>query len=134
MATPLTALAIEKASADEARQEIPDGGQRGLYLVIQAERLDEFGAPVLAHKSFCVRYRWDGKSRKITLGTYPELSLKDARGQAREVIRKVQLAAEMERDDPNRIDPAVAKKERREAAKRNHYEDVVKLYIEKYAE
>jgi len=35
MAKALTAVAVERARAGSVRREIPDGGCRGLYLVVQ---------------------------------------------------------------------------------------------------
>jgi len=58
MAKALTTVAVRNAKPGIARREIPDGGCRGLYLVVQSS-----GA-----KSWAVRYRHDGKPRKFTLG------------------------------------------------------------------
>src|SRR4029453_9887275 len=109
MAKKLTELAVKNAQAGDVRQEIADGGQRGLYLVIQPSGV----------KSWACRYRWDGKNRKLTLGPYPELSLKDARREGAEVIRNVTLARAKEHGDPARIDPADARSARRRAAHTN---------------
>jgi hypothetical protein len=49
--------------------EHPDGNVRGLYLNVQAS----------GHKSWTVRYRVAGKPKKLTLGGYPALDLKEAR-------------------------------------------------------
>ena len=53
----LTDIAIKNLKPAATRREIPDPGQRGLYVVIQPT-----GA-----KSFAVRYRYGGKPRKLTL-------------------------------------------------------------------
>ena len=55
----LTARAVEGIKPDpDKRLEIPDGGVRGLYLVVQPS-----GA-----RSWAVRYRYAGKPAKLTLG------------------------------------------------------------------
>src|SRR4029079_14431143 len=53
----LTAKKIENIKPTEARQEIPDSGCRGLYLIVQPS----------GRKSWAVRYRFEGKPRKLTL-------------------------------------------------------------------
>jgi integrase len=70
MARGLTAKAIENAKPGPTRREIPDAGCRGLYLVVQPS-----GA-----RSWAVRYRHEGQSRKLTLPGL--LSLAAARKQA----------------------------------------------------
>jgi integrase len=61
------------------RREIADAGCPGLYLVVQPS-----GA-----KSWAFRYRHAGLSRKLTLGSYPAVSLQQARRRAREAQNKV---------------------------------------------
>jgi integrase len=79
-ARPLTARGIEALQSDPvARREIPDGGAGGLYLVIQPS-----GA-----KSWAVRYRHDGKPRKMTLGAWPATGLADARRAAERALDAV---------------------------------------------
>ena len=78
MARPLNATIVENHRAEPSRRvEVPDGAIVGLYLVVQPS-----GA-----KSWAVRYRAAGQSRKVTLGPYPRLSLKEARESARETLR-----------------------------------------------
>lgn len=94
MAKPLTAQAIERIKADpEKRLEIADGLLPGFYVVVQPS----------GRKSFAVRYRADGRPRKLTIGPFPRLSLADAREAARTALRAV---------DEGR-DPAAEKKEAR---------------------
>ncbi len=69
----LTARAVAAAKPGPARQEIADAGQPGLYLVVQPS-----GA-----KSWAVRYRFDGRTRKLTLGPVGAVSLATAREKAR---------------------------------------------------
>jgi len=109
MAKALTAVAVAKARAGSVRREIPDGGCRGLHLVIQSS----------GHKSWALRYRSRGRTVKFTLGPVligagaesdnaPQLdtplSLAAARELATRTLREVQAGR----------DPAEAKRRRRE--------------------
>lgn len=86
MAKVLTTRTIEAMRPDPAKRiELPDGGLPGLYLVVQPS-----GA-----KSWATRYRYNGTSRKATLGRYPALGLADARTKAREMLAAVSTG-----DDP----------------------------------
>ncbi len=80
MARALTTKAVEAAQPSDDRREIPDGSMPGLYLVIQPS-----GA-----KSWAVRYRAQGKPRKLTIGRYPTFGLADARKAAGEALRAVE--------------------------------------------
>jgi hypothetical protein len=78
MARPLNATIVENHRPDPSRRvEVPDGAIVGLYLVVQPS----------GSKSWAVRYRSAGLSRKVTQGPYPRLSLKEARESARERAR-----------------------------------------------
>jgi integrase len=79
MPKPLTVKGVEAATPLANRTEVPDGALPGLYLVVQPS-----GA-----KSWAVRYRHADRPRKMTLGPYPALGLKDAREAARSAIRIV---------------------------------------------
>lgn len=68
----LSDVFIRKVAPTDRRQEIPDGGAPGLYLVVQTS-----GA-----KSWAVRYSRAGKVQKSTLGRYPAMTLAEARKQA----------------------------------------------------
>jgi integrase len=72
-----TDIAIRNLKAGTMRQEIPDPGCRGLYVVVQPS-----GA-----RSFAVRYRLAGKSRKLTLA--PGISLAGARKLAADAMLEV---------------------------------------------
>lgn len=96
MAKTLTVASVERAKPGPARREIPDGLLPGLFLIVQPS-----GA-----KSWAVRYRHGGKSRKVTLGTANVLSLPEAREAGREALRAVVGGA----------DPAAMKKAARKAA------------------
>jgi hypothetical protein len=76
--TRLTDAAAHKRKPSDKRVEIHDGN--GLYFVIQPS-----GA-----KSWAYRYRVDGKSRKLTLGSFPALGVAEARQSAAGAAVKVQ--------------------------------------------
>ena len=74
----LTEAAVEKVTPATARREIPDGG--GLYLIVHPSGV----------KTWAVRYRRDGVSRKFTVpGAYPAIDLKAARKAAKAALRRV---------------------------------------------
>jgi len=79
MAKPLTTKAIENLKPSAARREIPDGEVRGLYLQIFPS----------GKASWCFRYRFAGRTRKLTIGLSPEIGLKDARDLARKAYLTV---------------------------------------------
>ena len=80
MTTALTQLAIDNLKPGPARREMPDGKERGLFLVLQPT-----GA-----MSWAFRYRLNGKPKKLTIGAYPAVSLAKARAEAARA--KVSLA------------------------------------------
>ena len=94
MAKALSAKSIENLKPGTARREIPDG--RGLYLVVQPSGV----------KSWAVRYRSSGKPRKLTLGTFPAVSLAQARSQAAVALETVAKGT----------DPAAEKRDTAKAA------------------
>jgi integrase len=57
----LTDLSIKNLKPGTARREIPDPGCAGLYLIVQPS----------GHKSFAVRFRFQGKPKKLSLGAIP---------------------------------------------------------------
>jgi integrase len=93
----LTDRTVETARPSKTRRELPDDVLPGFYLVVQPS-----GA-----RSWAVRYRAAGRTRKHTIGAYPKLGLKEARDLARTAIRSV-----AEGSDPHAIKVAA-----REAAK-----------------
>ena len=105
MAKALTAITCRNARAGATRREIPDGGCRGLYLVIQPS----------GHKSWCTRFRFRGAPRKLTLGPFladgqqganaaPELDTPLTLAAARE------LAARAKREAKGGVDPTAQKR------------------------
>lgn len=94
---PLTDIALKAAKPTEKTQRLFDGG--GLYLEISTT----------GGKWWRFKYRFDGKEKRLSLGVYPDVSLKDARERRDEmrrlvandvdpgVNRKIQKAAKLER-------------------------------------
>src|SRR5262245_19505377 len=114
----LTAKAIENLKPTAVRREIPDSGCRNLYAVVQPT----------GRKGWAVRYRYRGKSRKLTLDA--GLTLAAARQAATAALR------ELERGN----DPAALKFDARAKAeqaaadrKRDTVEHHAGLFIEQYA-
>lgn len=116
MAKALTVKFIENIKPTSSRQEIPDGGMAGLYLIVQAS-----GA-----MSWAVRYRYGGKPKKVTIGSYPAYGLADARKAASAIMRSVS-----EGQDP-------AQEKRQAALERadqsNYIDDVLDNFISRHVE
>ena len=75
-------------------------------------------------KTFIYMYRFEGTARRMTLGTYPALTL----SQAHEIHAKAKL--ELERGtDPN-VESVQVKKQAREA---HTVKELVHVYVERYA-
>src|SRR5262245_7140372 len=92
----ITPLAVKAAKPRQQRYEIPDGGVRGLYLVVQPSGV----------KSWAHRYVFVGVRRKDTLGNVSEISLAAAR----------RLVAEARHQLEQGIDPAAHRRAGRVAA------------------
>lgn len=92
----LKAVTVEALQATDKRQEIPDDLCTGLYLVVQPT----------GKKSWQVRYRHGGVHRRMTLASYPVMSLADARSRARDVM----AAASEGRDPAEEVKAAKAPK------------------------
>jgi integrase len=108
----LTDTAIRTAKAGEADRKLAD--EKGLYLLVTTT----------GSKLWRLKYRVDGKEKKLALGAYPEVSLKDARA-ARDAARKVAQSGG---------DPALAKREDRIAkriASANTFGAIAEEYIAK---
>jgi integrase len=75
----LTTKTIENLRPGTARLEIPDALMPGLYLVLQPS-----GA-----RSWAVRYRYAGRTRKHTVGAWPAIDLATARRLAAKALRAV---------------------------------------------
>lgn len=117
MAKALTVKAIEALKGGVSRKEVPDGVLAGLYLVVQPS-----GA-----KSWAVRYRVAGQSKKLTLGQWPAIDL----GSARDIARKA-LVTVAEGSDPNAQKKAAKQSASDAAAARDRVEEVVASFVERY--
>lgn len=115
----LTVRGIEALKGGPVRTEIPDGLIPGLYLVCQSTGV----------KSWAVRYRAGGRTRKHTLGRYPVIDLANAREIARRTLVEVASGR----------DPAADKAEARRTAaepagpNRDRFDAAAALFIERYA-
>jgi integrase len=114
----LTAKAVENLKPAAVRREVPDSGCRGLYLVLQPS----------GRKAWAVRYRFDGKTRKLTLDA--GLTLAEAREAATSALREVERG-----NDPATIKFEARAQDAAAAAdrKRDTIERLAILFIEQYA-
>src|SRR5215813_11768105 len=118
MAKALTAKYIASIKPTAQTQEIRDGGCRCLYLVVHPT----------GRKSWAVRYRFQGRTRKLTLDS--GLTLAEARTAAAKALQ------ELARGN----DPAVLKFDAQEKAEkaaadrqRDTVEQLAEQFIERYA-
>lgn len=116
MAKALTVKTLENLKPGAARREVPDGLIRGLFFVLQPT----------GKGSWAVRYRSAGRTRKLTLGTYPAIDLKSARELASRALVKAAAG-----DDPAAEKQAAKKSEA--PVERDIVEKVVESFIERYA-
>ncbi len=131
----LTAFAVENTRAGAARREVPDGGCRGLYLVVQASGV----------KSWALRYRRpDGRACKLTLGrvdTSGRPAVKDPQVGGSLTIGEARvLTATVLNSRANGADPAAERqKQKREArtlastAGDRSYPAFARLYVQQHA-
>ncbi len=114
---PLTDTTIRKAKAETRPIKLFDG--RGLFLLVTPK----------GGKWWRFKYRINGKEKQLSLGVYPDVSLKEAR-ERREDARK--LVA-------NSIDPSEQRKAEREThGGKNRFEAIARewfgIYAKKWAE
>ena len=108
----LTDTAIRLVKADTSDRKLADS--KGLYLLVTAS----------GSKLWRLKYRIDGKEKKLALGSYPEVSLKMARAR-RDAARQSAQAGS---------DPSIAKREARIAkriAAANTFGGIAEEYIAK---
>lgn len=73
-------------------------------------------------KTFCYRYRVNGKKRRYTIGQFPGISLRKAREKVREL--KVEVN--------NGFDPQVEKRKKRYLPESKDFEELVDIYKKRY--
>lgn len=112
-----TVKSIENIKPTSSRQEIPDGGLPGLYLIVQPKR-EKGGKELAPVMSWAVRYRFSGKPKKFTIGSYPAYKLADARKSAGAALRAVAEGR----------DPALEKK----IAKRSQADDLIENVLDDF--
>lgn len=76
----LTELQLKNAkpSADKAQYEIRDGKIAGLFVRVSKDA-----------KTFVLKYRFEGRSLRLTIGRYPDLSLLEARNLAQDARSRI---------------------------------------------
>lgn len=108
----LTDTAIRLAKAEASDRKLADG--KGLYLLVTAS----------GSKLWRLKYRIDGKEKKLALGSYPDVGLKQARAR-RDAARQSAQAGS---------DPSIAKREARIAkriAAANTFAGIADEYVAK---
>ena len=107
----LTARFVETVSTDLDREAHPDCGIRGLELRVTK----------LGRKSWTLRYRRksDGKLRRLTLGTFPTISLEEARQTSKEHLAAI----------GRRADPAGVIQDQKKA---ETFAEIVEQWIERH--
>lgn len=111
---PLTDAALRKAKRREKPYKISD--ERGLYVEVRPN----------GGKWWRLRYRYAGKQKLLALGTYPDVTLKEAR-QKRDKARQLLTDG---------IDPSAHKKQQKREAKiaaANSFESVAREFIARQA-
>ena len=110
----LTDKAVQNAAPGPKRKEIPDAAMPGLYMLLQPT-----GA-----KSWAYRFRFGGKTRKLTLGRYPKVGLAGARKLAREAELEIRQGK----------DPAQAKvaAQRKTATVEELCRDFISIYAKEH--
>jgi len=107
---PLTDTACRNAKCPPDKPRIRLADAQGLYLEVCA-----------AGKYWRLKYRHAGKEKRISLGVYPEVSLKDARAKRDEARQKLASG----------VDPSAARQEARQAlrvALDNSFENVARAW------
>lgn len=110
----LTQKFVESVKPSDRRADYWDDAVRGLSLRVAPAPSDV--------KTWCCLYRnkTDRKVKRVTVGRFPLVSLAEARKAARPILRDASLG----------LDPAAAKKEKRDASS---FADLARTYIERHA-
>ena len=120
MAKVLTQIGIEKFKAPNKRKEVPDAAFSGLYLILQPS----------GKKSFAYRYRYLGKTRKLTLGKFPLISLADARDKAQKAQAQLEKGVDPSSDNksPEAFDDAFEEFLSRHVSQNKSYKEVERQF------
>jgi len=121
MSDVMTARFVESVKPRHVRRAYADGLVPGLELRVAPTGLKAWALRYRVHKRTLADGTKEWVLRRMTLGTYPPLTLADARSQAMAAMRRVESGE----------DPAIAKVERREA---DTMAELVRRYVEEYAE
>jgi integrase len=117
MAKALTTKAIENLKSDpDKRFEVPDPALSGLYLVVQSTGV----------KSWALRYRFEGKPAKLTLGRWPVMGVADARAAAT-------ASLDMLDHGRNPVGEKKAKAEAEVEKERDKVSAVIDLFLKRHA-
>lgn len=114
MTKPLSDKEVKAAKPKEKMYKLFDGG--GLYMEV----------PPKQSKRWRIKYRFDGKEKTLSLGTYPTISLKSARDKREEIKQLLDTG----------IDPSQQRKEKKvqlievQEESENTFTRSAKLYIE----
>ena len=110
----LTVRGIAALKAKAKRYEVWEDGRTGLGVRVST----------VGRKSWVFMYRFNGKPRRMTLGTYPAVGVADAR------VKHARAKADLEKG----IDPGGMEVERRRAERSAEtVADLVEEYLEKWA-
>jgi integrase len=122
----LTAKQVQHLGPLETRYEVPAGPPTGLYLVIQPS----------GTKSWALRYRWHGQTRKLTFPqTYPDMGLAAARAEAtmkldnldNDIDPAAVQAEEIQQEEPNTVKSVVDEWLKREVSKTQTKGEVARI-------
>ena len=128
MAEVLTVPRINKAkpgrdtAGNPVRTEIADARQTGLYLVVQPS----------GKKSWAVRYRVAGVSKKHTLGPYPGIDLAKARKVAGNALMAVAEGRDPSQDKRVAVESAKRAQDEAKRAQRDLFENVAREFVQRY--
>jgi integrase len=110
MTKTLTAIACRNIRAGARRREIPDRGCAGLHLIVQPS----------GHKSWAVRFRYRGQTRKLTLGPFLDNGGQEPGGEPvigapLSLASARELATKALRQAKSGVDPTAEKRKQRVA-------------------
>jgi integrase len=98
----LTDLEVKNAKPEDKTKYLFDG--KGLFLLIAPKKLRPDGKAQPASKWWRFKYMFDGKSKTLSFGTYPDISLSEARERRQEARNKL----------ANGVDPGEIRKAQKE--------------------